>query len=581
MRKGILLFCLSTFVTTASYAQQQSFEQFPILQCPATNEVMVDFRNKLLDFKRHIKSEANCEPIRVKVEDLTDLVTQGRDNFLRLTTKGQIQGLSSRDLLDVESYATKLTTTTSDLIAVITGNDACFAEDKQGLSLSFITSLIGEGAKVLSLVGGPTGGTISLAANVITGFLKGMDEVRKNKIGYKFENFDQRVAYANTLCSFFEYRRELDSLLNPYDSISTLENLQVVIESQITALSSSCPECAVVIDKVNLKILAGANTPDTLWTEAFEKEIILDAEAIDKLYTRKLGTHTYRSLQTRSWLPQRIQALQNTQLKADLGLQGVTTQMFDIERFLLNSQVPGFLDRLVYEGELWRNELVKQILKGHELLFDMEQPLLNVPNADWQPTAPLLLYYDIEANSRINGRYAGSKEFYDYVKNVMESLELAQSKADKNGKAAIRTYFRQLDDVNRNLKISVDLMDNYCTFFGLADWYLRPEVSERCESQRMKVMRQDVAQVMAASPTATANLVTPLPAQLPSTDVPAVADLPENERDNVTVTQELAQPVQATTQDAYVENITPNWAESLTLSIQGMENDPHYFDRSN
>lgn len=585
MKLLILTFSIFVLGANSVWAQaapsstpRNGFSQFPILQCPATNEVMKDFRNKLTELKKSIKSEAQCEPIKSNVENLSKLVTEGRDTFLKLTTKGQSQGLSPDDMKSVESYVSNLTTTTTALFDVITGNDACFAEDKQGNSLAFITGLIGEGSKILALVGGPVGGTISVAANVITGFLNGMDQVKKNRRGYKFEVIDQRIAYANTMCSFFEYRREVDTLLNPYESISNLQALETIIDRQLDLLYKSCKECAAMIDEVNAQVKSGNDTPALLWTDLFEKNLITKAEAIDKNYTRNLGTHTYRSLKTRTWLPERMTALQNTSLKADLGVQDVLNQMDNIENFLIDSQARWFLIQLKKDAGQWKNQLTSQVSAGHQLLDNIKQPLIPAQGMDLFPPA----YYLYYGYNNAFDAYGDPEAFYKYAGAVVDSLEKANPNLSVTDKAKVRSYFKKLDDITRNLKISVDVADNYCTFFALADWYT-PDISRECETQDYLYMKKDVAMFSSFSSSLANKLVSPIPAEIPPVDAPAIADLPTSEQQKQGRTEEelaSGRPVQATTADATIADIAPDWVQSLTSSLEVLTNDPNYVDRT-
>jgi hypothetical protein len=588
--KRSLLFIYLILQSTLSFAltkpgtdpnsRSKTTQQYPILQCPATNEVMKDFRKKIMELKTSIKAEAQCAPIQANVGKLSDLVTKDREGFLKLISQGESQGLSTADMQTVQNYVSDLTTTTSDLFNVLSGNDACFAEDKQGTSLSFITSLVGEGSKILALVGGPVGGTVSVAANLITGFLNGMEQVKKNRRGYKFEVTDQRIAYAETLCSFFEYRRELDNLLNPYESISNLTNLSDLIDQQLNVLYKSCPECAAMIDTVDAQIALGNDTTTALWTDAFEKNLIISAEAIDKTYTRKLGTHTYRSLKTRTWIPERVAALQSTQLKADLGLQDVLGQMVDIENFLLDRQVGYFLDYLSKDAVHWRRSMLQQVSEGRQLVSALKLDLIKVNGIDTFPET----YYEAYGYNWEMDAYLDTDKFYKYVGAVIETLDSAKTHLNINDRAKVNSYFKKLDDLTRGLKVSVDVVDNYCTFFALANWY-SPNISAQCEAPSMNQMKMDVAEFTSMSPNIMLTNISPLPAQLAPTEVSAAADLTPTEQEKIAPGRAVdltgsGQTVQATTADANASNISFDWVQSLTQSVRSMTKDPKYVIRS-
>lgn len=439
--------------------EDSGYSTFPVLQCPATNEALKDFRKKLLDLKKAIKDEAsNCKGIPADVAGLSELVTNQRDEIVGLIAKGQSEGLTEQERGKVESYVQKLTEKTSNLVSVLTGSDACFDEDKKGMSLEFITSLIGEGSKILSIVGGPeVGATVQVASEVITGFLKAMKTIQENRQGYKFYIADQKMAYAGSLCSLFDYRRELNKLIAPYESVERLHELSSVLKKQIEVLRANCPECREIIqavEEISNQARQSKNPEeirmDDIWPKPFETSMAAKAREIDKLYTRRLGTHTYRSLKTISWIPLRIRSLEDSSLKADLGLNEIVKEMASIEKFMVTEQAPLFMGQLVKDGRQWKKQLESHITSAS---YTINMLRMAYPKIVW----PKISYW--------------SSTTEEYYGQILESLDIAREFVKPSDRALIKTYFADLESMARNLNISYDVVNNYCTFFDNANWY--------------------------------------------------------------------------------------------------------------
>ncbi len=482
------IFSTNTFaqVPVDNETEETGYSSFPVLQCPASNEAIKDFRKKLLELKKAIKEEANCKGITADVSDLSNLVTAERDNIMALITKGQSQGLTDAEQKRVESYVEKVTVTTSNLLAVLTGNDACFDEDKQGMSLEFVTSLIGEGSKILSVIGGPeTGMTIQVAGDVITGFLKAMKTIEENRQGYKFKDVEQRMAYADSMCSLFDYRRELEKLVNPYESVSRLMQLQGVLEKQIGILRDNCPECREIILLVEeestkareRKTEKEIKTQD-IWAVAFENKIAAIAKQIDKLYTERLGTHTYRSLKTLTWIPLRVRSLEDNNLKADLGLEDIGSEMLSIQKFMVTEQGPLFLKQLIVEAREWNSHLDNHLMG---VVYTLRVLKNSYPGIKWP---------------RLNWGGTVWGDTFEYYGQILESLDIARDQVNADDRAAIETYFDKLQNLGRYFGIATDVVDNYCTFFKEAKWYEKRKhgaaaegIGDVCASKALKDLR--------------------------------------------------------------------------------------------
>jgi hypothetical protein len=514
--------------------EELGYASYPVLQCPATNEAIKDFRTKLQDLKKSIKSQANCTGISSDVSGLADLVTNQRDDVLGLISKGQSEGLTTAEQGKVESYVQQLTEKTSNLVSVITGNDACFDEDKQGNSLEFITSLIGEGSKILSVIGGPEiGATIQVAGEVITGFLKAMKTIQNNRQGYKFAKADQRLAYAESLCSLFDYRRELEKLIAPYESVARLLELEITLNKQISVLRSNCVECAEIVSQVEREIRQARETKgaanfaiDDIWPKGFEAMVAARAKEIDQMYTRRVGTHTYRSLKTLTWIPLRIKALEDRNLSADLGLADVVYEMDSIEKFMVTEQATYFMKQLVTEAQTWQQKIVSHVTGARYTLYQLRasNSKVVVPNVNmWaEPT----VYYGA----------------------LLEALDVARDVVSSSDRALIRTYFADLEKLSRSLNIAVDVTNNYCEFFANAEWY-KSGIRQHCGGTRLQAMNEAAAMFL--------NYRTMMPSYSKE-----LTDMPAEPKSFV-----VSAPSEVVTQD---------WVESLTRVVEDLTQSQNY-----
>ncbi len=506
---------------------EKSSSRYSVLQCPASDEALKDFRTKLLKLKNAIKKEANCDGISQSVEGLADLVTKDRENFLALISKGQVEGLTTQEQSSIENYVTNLTVKTSNLISVLTGNDGCFDEDKKGQSTEFIASLIGEGSKILSVIGGPQiGGLASIASGVITGFSNAAKVIRENTQGYDFSIDDQKLAYADSLCALFDYRRELDNLMYPYDTTTRLNELIGALNQQLSKLNQNCVECADIIRRVDKQTALATNNGlieltsiDQIWPTAFEKEISLLALSIDELYINKVGTHTYQALKTRSWLPIRARTVESSALTADLGLENVLSEIDNIERFMVDDEAGSFMKQLVTDVKEWRSKINSLMFaEGEYLAMDLrfyveEQPLFT---------------------STLMDRYGA----------ILEALENgAQRSKDSRAKARVRSFMANFRLLSQGMNVAVDVANRYCTFFENSNWY-RSGVVRQCPN---------------------ANLVNLADEALMFTNyrlmMPSYSDLPRPKQSVETV------------------EVTADWVEALSRSVEDMTKQPNYVKR--
>ncbi len=543
----IALFVLS--ISSASWAQSsETMSRFPVVQCPATDEAVLVFRQKLQDLKASIKNEANCDGIKADIKHLGDLLTKERPKFIDLIAQGEIEGLTVEEEGSVQNYVSDLTVTTSNLISVITGKDACFESDKQGTSLEFLSSLIGEGSKILALAGGPQlAPLITIAGEAISGFMTALKTIADNRQGYDFRKQDQQIAYAKTLCTFYDYKQELNTLIAPYESIARLEQLAVVLNKQVSTLVQKCTECAEfksMVDQQASRTTEEVISVGQVWAKDFDQLAKQKAKEIDSLYTQDLGTQMYRAMKTLTWVPLRIEGLRaGEEFSVDVVLSATINEQEEIEQFLIDDQAGNYLSQLVRNAEDVTWKLDEYINNQTYLLVRMDGPYIEPFN--------MISFY--------NGSYHRLEDYYAKLFSALEDMR--NTTTDMEGKKLIDSFFMDLEAKSRSLNIAVDVVDKYCAFFSHTNWYHRGGISGECTSSYLTDLKEK------------ALLITNYRMLMTMGDV-------ESGEAGDEADLMMAEPVvvEAAAEDVPV---SADWAESMRLSVEELTAEVEYVERRN
>lgn len=560
-----ILFCLSLLLSlnsqiwanpTTLETQAKGYNPYPVLQCPKTSDQIKNLLKRVQTLKDAIKKDAKCEKTGEETikqtNKLSSLVGDQRKEFLALLQKGESEGLNDQEQAKIQNYVSSLMTTSDTLIKVLTGNDGCFKEDKKASSLSFITSLISEGSKIISLVGGPAvAGTVSIASNVVVGFLEGMKSIRENRSGFRFEDYEQREAYSESLCSLFDYKKEVRTFIYPKNTVQNLEKLSHTLDKQLQLLLENCIECQDIANRIK-SLEANGKTRSEIWSKSFEDEIKKAAAEANKNYARPLGTHTYRSLRTKAWIAERIKVLKDNSIQADLGLQEVVTQLADIEAFMIEQQSYAFLYHL---SEQSRNTY--DLLRGR--MGGLPGRLLKELNQTHEAIKPPTSFYDTYE--------VRAAEVY------MVALNEAYQKTDRIGRAKIETLMEQIDSSLSQAVIGLGVSERYCVFFQNARWFTR-SIERECENPIIKKYRSDIEQfLMSRSQMNSIALAPDLERSLELQDEPAAAVSSPGEPQNP--------PSQKSPFTIQSNRLTQDWAESLEKTVEEWTQNPDYVRRTN
>ncbi|MBY0316801.1 MAG: hypothetical protein K2Q26_14875 [Bdellovibrionales bacterium] len=575
MKITIILALSVLFFQSFSFAEElpvsdetkaKGYSPYPVLECPKTSDQMKNLLKRIQTLKDSIKKEARCEETKEttlqNTNKLSGLVGEQRTKFLALMEKGKSEGLNKDEQAEIQNYVSNLMTSTDALVRVISGNSTCFEEDKKASSLSLITSLIGEGSKILSLVGGPAvAGTVSIASNLVVGFLEGMKTMRENSPGFRFDDYNQREAYSESLCSLFDYKKEVRNFIYPQNTIANLRRLDETLKKQIKILLENCVECKELFDRI--AAAEAGRTRAEVWTKSFEDEMKRLAAEVNKKYVRPLGTHTYRSLRTIAWVKERIAALSNSQIRADLGLQEIVKQVADIENFMISQQSYVFL---MYQKDLAR----KSFSHLSAQMGSLPRPLLRELNQTVEPVRTA--HYPFE-------NYAVRA-----AESYMTAMNDAYEKADRLARGKIETLAEQIDSSLSQAIVNIGVVDRYCAFFLNARWYVRYIQSE-CENGEFKNWRTDLDSLLYSR--SLLNRI-PLASDLEyglredslADNPPRRMAAPPSDPAARTPGVPTQTPVSSNGGKANGIRVTQDWAESLEKTVDDLIDNPDYVRRT-
>lgn len=322
---------------------QDMYRLFPVLECPGVGEEYEKMISRLDSIKAAIKEDANCDNVTMEVKTLEDLVVGDRKKVLEIVEGSEENPLTAEQAQQVRDYAENVTKKVAAITDLFTRSNQCFKEDHVDQQISSLSGFVSEASNLVGSMAGPWGAPISIAGNVIAGFLTGMDAIFKSRAGFDFEKREEWMSYVQNLCTYHEYREQIDHLLNPQARISQLQTLQGTLEQQISTMVDSCAECRQIqsVYKAN----AGAG--------AAQIRMMVDAQvrAADSQNRHPLGSYTLQSLGLRDWVVGELERVK----KEAAGYWGDVSGRHllylakeQIEDFLLAREAPRFLDHQVY-----------------------------------------------------------------------------------------------------------------------------------------------------------------------------------------------------------------------------------------
>jgi hypothetical protein len=338
--KFYYLFIALTLSVT-SFAQKNTLDKLAadpvqIVKCPSVADNYSSMLTKLDTLKASIKKDANCQMISDRLDKVARLSTD-REKFLELIEKAKTTPLTEWEIKDLSAYVENVTQKVGNLVELISAGGTCFQTDADKQSLTLLSGFISEAAGLFSQVAGPWGAPIALGGQIISGFIKGLDDVMKNRSGYDFHDTKQWSSYVQNVCTYQGFRADIDALLHPQDRINTLLEIQRKLDQNSMTILSQCPDCAAIplIDDKR----AGQ-----------DPQII----AIDAKYPTRIGLLSVRIRLAQQWVAKEITRV-NMEANADwnnvTGKTLLAGAQRDMEAFLIDREAPAFINFQVTRAE--------------------------------------------------------------------------------------------------------------------------------------------------------------------------------------------------------------------------------------
>src|SRR5690606_12715116 len=106
--------------------------------------------------------------------------------------------------------------------------------------------------------------------------------------GYDFNKVEQRQSYVQSLCTYYNYRQDIENLLFPDQRVAQLKNLDYALKTGLNGMVKNCPECRQISELSG----DGSNT-GTINTLA---------GSADSSYKLPLGSITVKTISSLSWV---------------------------------------------------------------------------------------------------------------------------------------------------------------------------------------------------------------------------------------------------------------------------------------
>ncbi|RZA09804.1 MAG: hypothetical protein EOP11_00415 [Proteobacteria bacterium] len=510
---------LALLLPLASHAA----DPVPVLKCPAVPESYSKMLTSLKVLQTQIKRDANgsCDPVRDEVIDLEKLLGERRKAVVDIIDRSKKEPLDSGSLDTVRSYVNDVTTKVLNTAELIDRSNNCFEEDKKQFGFGELASITLDATALAKTVAGPWSAPVALGGQALAGIFQGLERVVKNKRGFDFEKLDQRQSFVQSLCSYYNYRQDMENLMFPSRRASQLRKLEAALKANLDEMTKSCPECEKLVGDV-------ANETQT-------SEVNKLATQTDRTYVRPLGTYTVQSVSAMAWVRAEGQRLRDeTGDEFGIGRDLLSEKAADMDQFFFEKEAPRFLKA--------QNE------KSYKLISEY---------SSYARSTGLLFAYEI-------ARYV-NLGVPTYNLNETEILELVTSFRDQvEAKGQSQLAYRiddferkSLDLLDRSI-LALQVQDSYCRFFQKAGYYnanlqyycqgstaakVRGELARLEQSRNVMKTAAAPSAVRAAAPARGGNLA--LSAMIPLS----------------------------------LEEMSTDWADSLTKIVNHLRKDPFRFQK--
>ena len=443
-------------------------------QCPTVHPTHTGLINKMNDLKDKIDREAKgCQTSEQKNIDRTlkdlDIFLSSKDRkaaFQIYETASQ-KALTPLKAKKVKNYTSTAVRLFSKLVGHI-NSSGCFKKEKtKAEALADASQIVSEVTQVTSTVSGPYGAPLATFGSLTSSVLGGLSAYISSIDGYDFDLKPQRDAYNQTLCSYYEVRKQLMSAINPQQRVSELNILKESLLRRLEDLSENCIECEKII-KAYLFTPEAFNFNDTQWLDLADK--------VDAQFTQPVGQITLQTINDLEWTLKEQEQWQNLQ-KAQYSSRGpaeLVKLKIELDQFLLKSQAERYVN--------WSIENAEDNFKMYNAFTNW-----------WIETLTLPLYRTEQNKEIFERRFQGQLN-HEWAYGFFLKLEDKIFKPGDNFEFRLDTHYQKSQDHFQLFYFNVKGIQEHCDFFNTLR--LSTRVRKLCASKNITKLKNKVSAIM-------------------------------------------------------------------------------------
>lgn len=423
-----------------SFSAQAANEPFKLLKCPAVPQAYTQMLTELSVLKTAIKRDAACAPVQSEVKSLESLLGDRRTTVVELIKKNKTEPLQERELDEVRLYVEDVTKKVFATAELLDRNKNCFSEDNQALGLSDLASITLDATALAKTVAGPWSAPIAIGGQALAGIMQGLDKVVKSRRGYDFNKLEQRQSYVQSLCTYYNYRSDIENLLFPDQRVAQLRSLDYALKTGLNGMVQSCPECRQISE---LSKAPAQQTPANTGT------INGLATSADAAYKLPLGSITVKTISSMSWVRGELNRIaEEMEGDVSIGRDLVSEIKSDIDQFLFDKEAPRFIR--------FQNKKATDLFHDFRSYVVSEAGSLIMAAGD-TIALPMGSLYDMNELDIIN-----------QVRSLKGPLTATKQ---TNLVSRITEFERRTADLLARTRLAMDVQVTYCQFFQRAGLY--------------------------------------------------------------------------------------------------------------
>ena len=193
----------------------------------AFNEIL----SKLKTFSNQ-NTKPECKTINDDADALMELLRdESQRNQLDVTTwvRNENGSISRSQIDNLAKYSDSVTRSVAALITSLNNDDQnCFSTQDRKTAITHIGKLMQSMAGVTAMIGSKYSIPITLGGTLLGSVLVAIDDALHSGM-YQFDNDDTRSLYINFACTFVEYQKQVDRILNAKKYLAPLEAKKALI----------------------------------------------------------------------------------------------------------------------------------------------------------------------------------------------------------------------------------------------------------------------------------------------------------------------------------------------------------------